>query len=561
MFVKESWNTKAKERKKQYHIVEAYRDEDGVPRHRYLLNITSLPKNVIDAIKKSLKGQTVTSLKDVGIDRDDQVRGAGHVALYKLWRDFDFDKLLEELTDAQRQSAFAMVSQRVFEPSSKNSLKGWLEENLFHKIFSATRVDEDELYHVMDLIYNNFYKIQKRLVKRHVISETLVLYDMTSTYFEGRKADGGEYGYSRDHRSDRYQIVIGLICNEQGIPVSVEVWPGNTTDKETVKEQVALLRENFGLRNVIFVGDKGMYTRANIDEIVDNGFDYIISTQWQTQREQLLKRSPQQMDLFDKQNVVGWRDGDKRYVGCTSKWRKQRAKKRRQESMIESNKKLRKVQKTAVTGKYYTQETLSIKINEIVKRYGVKDLWEIKFSKVDKEAGIKDKTKFDIKLNINIEGVRRRKKIEGKYVLQTSIPEEEMDDEKIQKKYKMLSKVERAFRNIKSFLKIRPVYHYKDRRIKAHVLICFLAYYIVKRAEILLREKEIDRETVDVLKDWNKLTLGRISLNISGESLDNWDWNCGEVGAKVVSEIKKVGWWKSIQAYKRSLVKKIEESS
>src|SRR6056297_2574796 len=179
MFVKESWNTKAKERKKQYHIVEAYRDEEGVPRHRYLLNITSLPKNVINAIKKSLKGKTITSLKDVGIHRDDQVKGAGHVALYKLWRDFDFDKLLKELTEAQRQSAFAMVSQRVFEPSSKNALKEWIEENLFHKIFSATRVDEDELYHVMDLIYNNFYKIQKRFANRHVTSETLVLYDIT----------------------------------------------------------------------------------------------------------------------------------------------------------------------------------------------------------------------------------------------------------------------------------------------------------------------------------------------------------------------------------------------
>lgn len=559
MYVKKSWNTQRENKKVYYHIAESYRNEEGKPRQRLLLNISHLPKELIELIDRHLKGETLVGVGELDYSNGDSLRGAGSLAMYKLWNDFGIDRVLKGLAATERKSVFAMVWQRVFSPSSKLGLKDRFENIVFSRVYSKNRVDEDELYSVMDKLAKDFYGIQERIIDKHDLKESLILYDTTSTYFEGRKAEGGEYGHSKDHRSDRYQIVIGLVCNEEGIPISVEVWPGGTLDKETVKKQVKMLKERFGLKKIIFVGDKGMYTAANIEEIMDHGFDYILSTEWHTQKKQLMENAPKMRELFDHYGVVEWFEEGRRYIGCDSTSGRQRERSRRKQGMIESNRELRYLQRTASRGKYYTQSSLAVKINKICERYGVKDLWEISFKPIDEPEGMDEKSRFKIELSVDKEAVRKRKAIEGRYVLETSVSPGDMKAEDIVKSYKELKKVEKAFKDIKSFLEIRPVYHWKERRIRAHVLICFLSYYIVRRARKSFRDKGYEKEVVKVLKDWEKLELCEKKLRISKETITGWNWTMGKAGKRIREEIKGMGWWRSIQAYMRSLTNRIDE--
>jgi transposase len=164
------------------------------------------------------------------------------------------------------------------------------------------------LYRVMDVLHEQFYSIQERLRSRRRAAPVLCLYDITSTYFEGTEAEDGDYGHSRDKRWDRYQIVIGLVCDEEGVPLAIEVWPGNTADRSTVADRITALKKRFGIEYAIFVGDAGMYSGANIEKLEKSGFDYILATEWHTQRQQLEALKPWQLELFDQQGVAEWED-------------------------------------------------------------------------------------------------------------------------------------------------------------------------------------------------------------------------------------------------------------
>ena len=518
MFVKKSYNTKAKNAKPNYSIVESYRNKDGKPRHRTIMNISNLPMETIEAIKLSLQDKEIITNEDIELSTGDAFRGAGTLAIYRLF---------------------------------KNAI--------FSKVFSKKRLDEDELYDVMDVLYDNFYAIQQRLRDINESSNVLLLYDITSTYFEGTKAEGGEYGYSRDHRSDRYQIVIGLVCNENGLPLSVEVWPGNTADKDTVEYQVKKLKEDFNIKKAILIGDKGMYSETNIEQILKNGFHYILSAGWQTQRRQLLKRSPKQLSLLDELEVLEWEDEDTRYVGCASKWRKKRQENQRIEGVKSVKGQLDYLKKTTAKGKYYSWNSLYKKIEDILKKAKVKDLWNINITPKNKEQSPEEKGRFELEYTINSEAVKERKKREGKFVLETSLSKQEKDAENVKKAFMKQPQIERAFRNIKSFLEIRPVYHWKDRRIKAHVLICFLGFYLTKKAEIEFRNNGITKEAIKVIRNWDKLTLVKNTLNAGKKKMEKWQWSMGEIGTEIKNEISTLNWWRSIQGYKRSLLSQLDE--
>ena len=490
---------------------------------------------------------------------DDALRGAGSLAIHRLWEKANMDKVLKDLTPAQRKSVKLMVMQRILNPGSKNALKTDFADSIFKKLYSKTRFDEDELYEVMDELHSNFYNVQKRLRDINNPANTLLLYDITSSYFEGTEAENGEYGYSRDHRPDRYQIVIGLVCNENGLPLSVKVWPGDTADKATVKKQVEQIKETFDIQKAIIIGDKGMYSETNIEHVLDHGLNYIFSVDWHIQREQLSNRTPEQLSLLDEIGVLEWEDNGTRFIGCSSQWRKERQAQKRIEGVKYVKEKLDHLQQTVAKGKYYTWNSLHKKIEDILDYAGVKGLFDFTIKPKNKDISPDEKGKFELEYSINSEAVRERKKREGKFVLETSVDKKDKTAEEIKNAFMKQPQIEKAFRNIKSLLKIRPIYHHINPRIESHVLICFLAYYLTKKAEMEFRKNDITRRSVDVIRHWEKLKLTKITLTSKNKKLNEWQWQMGETGTKIKNEISQIGWWRSIQGYKRSILSNLDE--
>ncbi len=559
MFVKSSWNSSVKNSKKQYHIAESYRDpETKQPRHRLLMNITDLPEDVIEAIRRSLKGEKLVSTDDINITRGDSFRGAGLLAIYRAWKQLKMDKALSALPPCKVQSVFLMVAQRILAPGSKLSLRRTFNDTLFARSWNSIRFDEDELYETMDQLNEQFYAVQEALQESQ--KPVLFLYDTTSTYFEGRKAENAKYGHSKDHRWDRYQIVIGLVCNERGIPQAVEVWPGNTADMATVGEQIEQLSKRFDIEKVVFVGDKGMYSEANIESIKAAKADYILGLAWQRQKKQLLSQAPEQLSLFDEVGILEWEEDGVRYVGCASQYRKERDQKRRQEGMVEAEEQLDKLRQSCSKSRYYSWTSLRNKVNKILDKEHVRGLLNVSISPIGPFDTPEKKHVFDLGIERDEIAISERAKIEGKYVLETSLRKDEYTKEGIKEAYCELIQVEQAFRHIKSMLEIRPVYHRLEKRIRGHVLICYLAFYIIKQMELEFREKGITEQVEDVLKHWDTLQMSELTLEVNGEKRTDLDWNLGTNGLAIQNQISELGWWKSIQKSAGSLFSAAQKS-
>ncbi|MDA8337561.1 MAG: IS1634 family transposase [Peptococcaceae bacterium] len=557
MFVKSSWTVYKGKRFQQYHVAESYRDDEtGVPRHRLLMNLTPLPPHVIESIRESLKtGKALGPPPQISVG--DTLRGAGLLAIHRAWQTFGMSEVLDGLTKCQQDSVEAMVIQRILHPGSKRSLKAQLRDTVFGRFWSAKRMDEDELYEIMDILSKQFYSLQERLRQRHSQkpAPVLCLYDTTSTYFEGTKAEDGEYGYSRDKRWDRYQIVIGLVCDEEGIPMAIEIWPGNESDRTTVVDRITILRKRFGIEKAVFIGDRGMYSDINIAALEEAGFDYILGLEWRREREQLEKQAPLQLELFDKIGVVGWEDNNMRYVGCASEPRRQRAVALREAGMKRAEEDLAQLARTAASRRIYSWTRLREKCNQIVHAAKVADLWQVNITPLEDMPDPETKMKLNLQHAVDAKSLEIRKAIEGKYVLQTSLAASHYPAEKVDRSYRELQKVERAWRHIKSFLKIRPVFHHIRRRVRAHVLICFLAYYLVKNMELEMRRFGETREAETVLRDCDRLRLVELTLKAGDNTHTDWQWSLGVDGSEIREKLKTMGWWPAIDQAARNLVK------
>jgi transposase len=412
------------------------------------------------------------------------------------------------------------------------------------------------LYRVMDKLHEQFYSIQERLRSQRQAAPVLCLYDITSTYFEGTEAEDGDYGHSRDKRWDRYQIVIGLVCDEEGVPLAIEVWPGNTADRSTVADRITALKKRFGIEYAIFVGDAGMYSGANIEKLEKSGFDYILATEWHTQRQQLEALAPWQMELFDQRGVAEWEDNGARYVGCVSELKQARAAHRREEGIQQAEDDLKALSDSAARRRSYSWVRLREKVNDILEDAGVAGLLEVEIAFAPGEEGSPEhKRRLVLRFWPNKEAIARQAALEGKYVLRTSLPAAEYPPEAVDRHYRCLQLAERAFRHIKSYLKLRPVFHYRRRRIRAHVLICFLGFYLVKRMELELRAAGENREVERLLRHWDDLCLVQHRLQVGEHVQQEWQWSLGENGQGIRAQIQALGWWHAIDAYRRRLVK------
>lgn len=450
---------------------------DGKVVKRTLANLSAWPASQVDALRRVLKGESLLAPSDAfQIQRS---APHGHVAAtLGTLRRLGLEPILSRSRCPQRDLVTAMIVARILEPSSKlATARGFHPETATSSLAAVLglddAVDETQLYHALDWLLERQQRIENALAKRHLPEGSLVLYDVSSTYFEGRHCPLARFGHSRDERSGNPQIIFGLLTDSEGCPVAVEVFEGNTGDPTTVASQVNKLRQRFQLKQVILVGDRGMLTSARIRQDLKphEGLQWISALK-SIQIQQLVKGGALQLSLFDQQDLAEIQHPSypgERLIACRNPLLAEERSRKRNELLEATEKQLKKIEEATKRKKrpLRGRKEIGLAVGKILGRYKMGK----HFSLSIEEDGFRCERKQG-----NIE---REAALDGICVIRTSVPAKALSTEKVVGHYKRLSDVERAFRSLKSVdLKIRPIYHHLADRVKAHVFLCMLSYYL-----------------------------------------------------------------------------------
>ena len=453
---------------------ESYR-EGGKVKKRTLANLSALSMEQIDVLRRSLKGETLVPAEGhVEVTRS---RPHGHVAAaLGTLRQLGLDDVLSTRRHRKRDLVVAMIVARILGPRSKLATARELgEETLastLGEVLGVGEADADELYEAMDWLARGQERIEKKLAKRHLAEEGRVLWDVGSTYFEGRHCSLARPGYNRDHRPDRPQIVFGLLTTTGGCPVAVEVFAGDTADPQTLGPAVKRLQDGFGLEHVVVVGDRGMITQARItQELRPRGLAWITALR-APQIRTLWKKGPLQLSLFDEQDLAEITSPDfpgERLIACRNPLlAEERARKR--EALLEATEReLEKVRWATLRerGPLRGRDRIGMRVGKVLGRYKVGKHFRITITDKSLEFG-RDQ-----------ERIGQEAALDGIYVIRTSVQAGDLSAPEAVEAYKRLSVVERGFRVCKgSDLKVRPIHHRREDRVRAHVFLCMLAHYV-----------------------------------------------------------------------------------
>jgi transposase len=456
---------------------ESFR-ENGKVHNRTLCNISHWSPAKIEALRRVLKGD---SLEFPALESAFEITRSlphGHVAaVLATMRHLRLDLILDAEPSRSREAALALIAVRILEPSSKLAASRALREETAHHTLGEelhlSSVNEDDLYAAMDWLVARQAAIEGALARRHLQGGTLVLYDLTSTYFEGRHCPLAQYGYSRDERRGNPQIVFGVLSSADGCPVAVEVFEGNTGDPKTVATQVEKLRQRFRLERVILVGDRGMLTEKRIEQDLrpHEGLQWITALR-APQIQKLAADGAVQMSLFDERDLAEVQHPDypgERLILCRNPLLADERQRKRGELIEAAEKKLRDIEAATKRKRQpiRSAEKISYLVGKALGTCKVEKyfLWEI--------------TPQGLRWHRNRERIERDAALDGIYVLRTSVSEQFLDRDQAVLAYKRLANVERAFRSLKSVdLKVRPIYHRAPQRVRAHVLLAMLSFYV-----------------------------------------------------------------------------------
>ncbi|WOB69100.1 IS1634 family transposase [Microcystis aeruginosa] len=457
---------------------ESYREGDQVKK-RTLANLSKLPDDIIDNLKLALKGATL-SMKEGIPNHFEVIRSLphGHVmAILETIKKLGLDKIISEKSSRIRNLVVAMIVARIINPKSKlATARGFNSETCSQslgQLLDLEKADEDELYNALDWLLEKQEKIEKHLAIKHLESGTLVLYDVTSTYLEGNGCELGKYGDNRDKKKGKTQIVFGLLCSAKGCPIAVEVFEGNTSDGATLSGQIEKVRKGWGIENVVWVSDRGILTNSKINELVKpiEGLDYITGLT-KPQIRKLAEVEVIQLGLFDQVNLVEFESEDypdERLIACRNPFIAQKNQLQREALLEAVEKELDLIvqatqrEKRALKG----QDKIALRVGKILNQFKVNKYYNLEIT----EEGFSYQRKLEL--------IAQETALDGVYVLRTSLESTLMDAATTVKAYKSLSQVEEAFRCYKSIdLKVRPIYHYQGDRVKAHIFLCMLAYYV-----------------------------------------------------------------------------------
>ena len=458
--------------------------KDGKVQHETLGNLTRLPPDVIEFIKRRLAGELDADAPHSSFEITRSLPHGNVAAVLQTAKQLGLENLLASRSCRQRDLIIALVVARVLSPRSKLSTTTALTtETAKHTLaeeLDLGDVDVHELYNAMDWLATRQKRIENKLAKKHLKDGQLVLFDVSSSYYTGRKSPLIKHGYSRDHRADRPQIVYGLLCDSEGRPIAIEVFPGNTADPPTFTQIVATARQRFGINRLVFVGDRGMITSARINEDLRGveGLDWISALRTEGIRK-LCAAGTIQMSLFDTQDlaeVTSEDFSDERLVVCRNLALAEQRARKRNELLEATEKKLEpiRIATQRKTNPLRGEKAISLRVGKVIGQHKMAKHFDLTI------------TETSFAYTRNEDRIREEAALDGLYVVRSSVDKKRMDSDKVVENYKSLAKVERAFRCIKTVdLSLRPIYHRNEERIRSHVFICMLAYYV----EWHMREK------------------------------------------------------------------------
>jgi transposase len=456
---------------------ESYR-EGGKVKSRTLANISDWPEAKIDSLRRVLAGETLAPL---GAERFEIARALAHghvAAALGTVRRLGLDKALPKGPERKAKLILAMIVARIIEPAAKlATARGLSEATAAHSlgaVLDLGEVDEDELYAALDLLGRSQAGIEKVLAERHLKDGVLVLYDVTSSYLEGRCCELAQFGYSRDHRGDRPQIVFGLMCTPEGCPVAVEVFEGNLGDPSTLAAQVKKLRVRFRLKRIVLVGDRGMITKARIDaDLAPAGLDWITALRAPAIKALAAEGGPLQLSLFDERDMAEIVSDDypgERLIVCRNPELAAERARKRAELLEATEKALLKIRAMTERKRNRLRGTdkIALKVGAVLDRRHMAKHFDLAIT----DTGLSWSRKT--------EAIAAEAALDGVYVIRSSLPADGFEAAALVLAYKGLSHAERAFRDIKSGdLDVRPIHHRRAHRVRAHVFLCMLAYYVV----------------------------------------------------------------------------------
>jgi hypothetical protein len=454
---------------------ESYRDGAKVKK-RTIVNLSDWPSELVEGLRTLLKGGTATPADQQSII----VRRAlphGHVAaVLGTLRHIGLDRILGPAGNRPRDLVIAMIVARLIAPASKLATARMLDSvtaaSSLGDVLGLGPVDEDELYAAIDWLGERQQAIEKALARKHLRDGTLVLYDVSSSYLEGRCCELAKLGYSRDGKKGKLQIVYGLLCAADGCPVAIEVFEGDTADPRTLATQIDKIKSRFALTHVVLVGDRGMITQARLDaEIAPAGLDWITALRAPAIRA-LAEGGALQMSLFDERDMAAITSPDypgERLIVCRNPDLARERTRKRQDLLAATEDNLATIAAAVSRAKkpLRGKAGIALKVGAVINRHKMAKHFEL------------DIGETSFAFHRNADAIAAEAALDGIYVVRTNLAKRILDDAATVGAYKSLAKVERAFRSLKTVdIHLRPIFHWTAPRVRAHVLLCMLAYHV-----------------------------------------------------------------------------------
>ena len=451
------------------HLLRRSYREGGTVKNETLGNLSHLPDALVEIIRRSLQGETFVPLTQAFEVLCSRAHGQVQAVALAMRR-LGFAAVLAAKSCRERDLVLAMVAARILAPHTKLATTRWWHTTTLADDFAVAAADEDDLYAAMDWLLQRQGTIQKKLAARHLRAGGLVLYDLSSSYFEGSTCPLAKLGYSRDGKRGTLQVNYGLLTDERGCPVAISVHDGNTADSQTFLPEVQRLRSDFGIERMVMVGDRGMISQKAIDELRESeGIGWITALKSVSIRA-LVEQGQLQLGLFDQRNLLELSSPDypgERLMACRNpELAKLRAHKR-EDLLSATEKNLAKINDRVSAGKLTGQDKIGVRVGQVINQYKVAKHFEL----IIGEKTFTYQRKAD--------SIAAESALDGLYIIRTSVSATQMDAADCVRNYKALSNVERAFRSLKSIdLKIRPIHHRTADRVRAHIFLCMLAYYV-----------------------------------------------------------------------------------
>ncbi len=453
---------------KSYLLRRSYR-KDGKVKKETLANLSPLGDEIIEMIRSCLKGKQF-----VPIDQAFEViesKHHGHVkAVIKAMEKLEFKRLIASRATQERNLVEALIAARILAPNSKLATIRWWETTTLPEMLEVRKAREEEVCKVIEWLEARQGYIEKKLTNRHVKGEKVLMYDMSSSYFEGEECPLAKWGQNKDKKRGKKQVNYTLLTDKRGCPIVTRVYEGNYTESKILKPMIKELKEEFGIKEIVIVGDRGVIGKKQIEELKkEEGVGWIAALKAASIKK-LIESGNLNIEELKKEEYLEFKDQEyekERLIGCCNREVAEWKGKKRQDLLKATKEELEKIKEMVKKGSVRGKGEIGVRVGRVVNKY-----------KVAKHIKLKI-TPARLNFEIDEEKVKKESELDGIYVIRTSLTKEKVDTKEVIRNYKGLSDVEQGFRSIKSVdLELRPIYHHMEQRVRGHIFLCMLAYNV-----------------------------------------------------------------------------------